>query len=75
MAKRMNAFKLSAAALNPVAMGNRLPMSPTTVLYVTQFRPQALKAAPLPPRRQIAIQIEEQSQASCVVKIIHADSI
>jgi hypothetical protein len=47
----------------------------TTALYLTQLRQLTLKVPPPRARQQIAIQIEEQSQAPSVVKIIHTDSI
>jgi len=50
-------------------------MPPTAAVYLVQLRPHGLKFSPLGGRRQIAIQIEEESQAPRVVKIIHTDSI
>jgi hypothetical protein len=75
MARKMNALKMSQEARGPAAVSNRQPMPPTTALYFTQLRPHHFKVPPPGPRLQIAIQIEEQPQVPCMVKIIHTGSI
>lgn len=74
MAKKMNAFKLSAATLGLTEVEKRRPTPPATALYLAQVRPPVSKAAPSRSRQQIAIQIKEESLAPRVVKIIHTDS-
>jgi hypothetical protein len=78
MAKKTNAFKTSLEARGSAAASNRQSMPSTTALYLAQLlgqlRPHAFKLPPSGVRQQIAIQIEEQSLAPRVVKIIHTDS-
>jgi hypothetical protein len=75
MARKTNALKLSPEACRQVTVGSRQPMPPTAALYLAQLRQHMLNVPPSGARQQIAIQIEEQSQAPRVVKIIHTGSI
>jgi hypothetical protein len=75
MARKTNALKTSPEAREPAAVSYRQPMPPTAALYLAQLRLHILKGPPSRARQQIAVQIEEQSQAPRVVKIIHTDSI
>jgi len=75
MARKSIILKTSPDARGPVAVSNRQPMPPRPALYLAQLRAHHFKVLPIRPRLQIAIQVEEQPQAPCVVKIIHIGSI
>jgi hypothetical protein len=75
MARKTNSLKTSPETCGQAAVSNRQPMPPTTALYLAHLRQHIFKVPPPRARQQIAIQIEEQSQAPRVVKIIHTDSI
>jgi hypothetical protein len=75
MARKMNALRMSQEARGQAAVSDRQPMPLTAALYLAQLRPHTLKIALPRLRQQIAVQIEEQSQALRVVKIIHTGSI
>ena len=49
-------------------------MSLAEALYLAQLRPPVLEIKMPGVRQQIAVQIEEQSQAPRVIKIIHSGS-
>jgi hypothetical protein len=74
MARKMNPLRASQEACGHAAVSNRQPMPLTAALYLAQLRPSVLKVPPRA-RRRLAVQIEEQSQAPRVVKIIHTGSI
>jgi len=71
----MNAFKLSPEAPGPAGTGRRQALPPAAPPRVAHPRPHPANLPPSAARQQIAIQIEEPSEAPRVVKIIHLDSI
>jgi len=74
MARKVDFLRASQEARAQALVSNRQPMPLTAALYLAQLRPPVLKV-PARARQQIAVQIEEQSQAPGVVKIIHTGSI
>jgi hypothetical protein len=74
MARKSHALKMALETHGSAGLNRRLPMPSTSALYLAQLHSHALKVPPRA-RLHIAVQMDETSTASCVVKIIHADSI
>jgi len=77
MAKKTNTLRTPLEACGPGAMSGRQPMPSKTALHLSQLfsqlRPHFFRIQPSGMRRQITVQIEEDSQMPRVVKIIHTD--
>lgn len=71
MARKTNALRTLLAAQETAAMKERQPIPPTTAVYELRLNPFRVSLAKA--RLQIPVQIEEEPQAQCVVKIIHND--
>jgi hypothetical protein len=73
MARKMNALRTSPAGRESAVECHRQSLPATAAACLAQIRDYAQKLRPPKARLQIAIQIEEPSEAPRVIKIIHTD--
>jgi hypothetical protein len=74
MARKMNSLRVSQNVRGLAVVSNRQPVPPTAALYLAQLRPQILKVPTPRQRQRLTIQMQEQPQSACVVKMIQPDS-
>ena len=70
MARKMNALKIAQETRGQAAVTNRQPV-PQVALYFMHPRLEPLKISPLRRRVQISIDVEDRTEVSGPVKIIH----